>query len=74
MRYDDKEYYLRRAHEERERAAVCENNSVALVHLELAEQYQRKALSCDSVDMNSDNGRRYREREMRILQFPYLRN
>lgn len=39
----DREYFLRRAREERMRAAACEMNNVALAHLKLAEEYDRRA-------------------------------
>jgi hypothetical protein len=40
---DDRSYYAKRAREEREIAVVCENNSAAIVHLSLAEEYDRRA-------------------------------
>ncbi|WP_404337900.1 hypothetical protein AB2M62_03690 [Sphingomonas sp. MMS12-HWE2-04] len=40
----DRDYFLKRAKEERERAAVCEDNAAALVHLRLADEYDRQAV------------------------------
>ena len=39
---ENQTYFARRAREERERAAVCEDNSAALVHLQMAEEYDRR--------------------------------
>jgi len=38
-------YYTQRAREERQRAVICEDNSAALAHLRMAEEYDRRALS-----------------------------
>jgi hypothetical protein len=35
-------YFSRRAREERERAAICEDNSAALAHLQMAEEYDKR--------------------------------
>ena len=40
---DDSEYFIRRASEERRRAGVCEDNAVALAHLKMADEYERRA-------------------------------
>ena len=40
---DDRSYFLRRANEERARANSCEDNSVALAHLRMADEYERRA-------------------------------
>ena len=40
---DDRDYYIRRASEERRRAGVCEDNAVALAHLKMADEYERRA-------------------------------
>lgn len=45
----DRTYFARRAREERERAAPCEDNSVALAHLRLADEYDRLVKSCDET-------------------------
>lgn len=37
------EYYVRRAREERDKAANCAEASVALIHRQMAEQYERRA-------------------------------
>lgn len=37
--------YERRAREERQRAVVCEDNSAALAHFRMAEEYDRRALT-----------------------------
>ena len=36
-------YYAQRAREERQRAVTCEDNSAALAHLRMAEEYDRRA-------------------------------
>jgi hypothetical protein len=36
-------YYAQRAREERQRAVICEDNSAALAHLRMAEEYDRRA-------------------------------
>ena len=40
---NDQTYYARRAEQERERANVCEDNTAALVHFQLADEYARRA-------------------------------
>jgi hypothetical protein len=40
MRTDDASYYQKRAQQERERAAICEDNTVALAHLRMADEYE----------------------------------
>ncbi|MDG5487814.1 hypothetical protein NYR55_04160 [Sphingomonas sp. BGYR3] len=42
MRSDDKIYFLKRAKEERERAASCEDNCVALAHQKMADAYEKR--------------------------------
>jgi hypothetical protein len=43
MRCDDqKVYFTRRARQERERAGICKDNSVALIHLKMADEYDRR--------------------------------
>jgi hypothetical protein len=42
MSADDVTYYRKRAQEERERALVCEDNSVVLAHRRLADEYERR--------------------------------
>lgn len=39
---EERSYCTRRAREERQKAAICEDNSAALVHLKLAEEYERR--------------------------------
>ncbi len=41
-RLDDMRYFARRASQERERAIVCEDNVAAIVHLKMAEEYERR--------------------------------
>jgi hypothetical protein len=41
--HDDQTYYSRRAREERDRAAMCQDNAVALTHLKFADAYDKKA-------------------------------
>jgi hypothetical protein len=38
---DDGDYFARRAREERQRAALCEDNAAALVHLKMADEYDK---------------------------------
>jgi hypothetical protein len=40
---NDRAYFIRRSREERERATICDDISVALVHLAMAEEYDRRA-------------------------------
>lgn len=40
MRTDDASYYQKRAQQERKRAAICEDNTVALAHLRMADEYE----------------------------------
>lgn len=40
---DDRAYYAQRARQERERANACQDKAVALPHLKLAEEYERRA-------------------------------
>jgi hypothetical protein len=40
---DNRGYYTRRAREERQIAVQCEDNSAALVHLNMAEEYDKRA-------------------------------
>ena len=42
-RLDDMRYFAQRAHEERARAIICEDNVAAIVHLKMAEEYERRA-------------------------------
>jgi hypothetical protein len=39
---ENRAYFTRRAREERERAAICEDNSAALAHLQMAEEYDKR--------------------------------
>jgi hypothetical protein len=41
-RNDNHSYYTERARQERERANVCEDNSLALTHLRFAEAYEQR--------------------------------
>jgi hypothetical protein len=43
MTMDDIEYFARRAREERERAAGCDDSSARRAHQEMAERYRDKA-------------------------------
>jgi len=43
-RDSDTEYFERRAREERERAASCQDNSAAIAHLKMAEECERRAI------------------------------
>lgn len=38
-------YLMRRAREERRKGSTSENNAVALAHLNMAEEYERRALA-----------------------------
>lgn len=44
----DRAYYHRRAWEERQKASTCEDNAVALAHLQMAEQYDTRAAELSS--------------------------
>lgn len=44
----DGDYFARRAREERERAATCEDNAVAMVHRKMADAYDKRALGSAS--------------------------
>lgn len=41
---DHQSYYRRRAIQERQRAATCEDNAVAIIHLDLAEAYEQRVV------------------------------
>ena len=41
-RIDDRAYFLKRAREERDRAAGSQDNVAALVHLKLADEYAKR--------------------------------
>lgn len=45
MTSEDQSYYRKRAQEERERAAACEDSSVAMAHLKMADEYERRLLA-----------------------------
>ena len=49
----DREYFLNRAKEERERAATCEDDTVAMVHLKLAGEYEKRALASGTSYLTS---------------------
>ena len=40
---EDRDYFARRAREERELAATCEDNAVAMAHLQMADEYSKRA-------------------------------
>lgn len=40
---DDCAYFIRRAREEREYASTCEDNTAAVAHLKLADEYEKRA-------------------------------
>ncbi|MDB5677096.1 hypothetical protein [Sphingomonas bacterium] len=42
MQTDNLDYFRRRAHEERQIAATCEDNAVTAAHLKMAEEYQKR--------------------------------
>ena len=44
---DDQAYYTQRARQERARASICEDHSAALIHLQLADEYERRASAGD---------------------------
>ena len=48
MPFENRDYYRTRADEERERAANASSQSVAQIHLELAEQYETLAREAGS--------------------------
>jgi hypothetical protein len=44
----DRSYFMRRAKQERSQAPSCSDHSAALVHLRLAEEYERRAIEIAS--------------------------
>ena len=40
---EDRAYFIRRAREERAAACTCEDNSAAVAHLKMADEYERRA-------------------------------
>jgi hypothetical protein len=48
-------YYAQRAREERQRAVICEDNSAALAHLRMAEEYDRRAQNIGMAYPSSAN-------------------
>jgi len=48
-------YYAQRAREERQRAATCEDNSAALAHLRMAEEYDRRAQGIETAHPSATN-------------------
>ena len=48
MNASDQRYLEKRAREERERAAASEKDVAAMVHLKLAEEYERRAANVRS--------------------------
>jgi len=48
-------YYEQRAREEWQRAVVCEDNSAALAHLRMAEEYDRRALTIELARTSVSN-------------------
>lgn len=45
----DRAYFARRAREEREFASICEDNSAAVVHLKMADEYEKRASGLSSA-------------------------
>lgn len=41
-RNKDREYYRKRARDERQKATVCEDNAVALAHFRMADAYEER--------------------------------
>lgn len=47
MARNDVEYFAKRAHQERKRAACCDDSSARRVHQEMAERYTAKLIARD---------------------------
>lgn len=47
---DHQSYYRRRAIQERQQAATCEDNAVAIIHLDLAEAYEARLDGAEEID------------------------
>jgi len=52
---EDCTYFTERAEEERQRAAVCEDNAAALAHLRLADEYNRRAQEVAAMPRSATN-------------------
>lgn len=50
---NDSAYFRKRASEERERAATCEDNLVALTHLRMADEYERRSKAAKPLAQRS---------------------
>ncbi|SOB78912.1 hypothetical protein SAMN06297144_0278 [Sphingomonas guangdongensis] len=67
---EDAAYLLSRARQERARGNTCEDNAVALVHLQFAEEYERRARRFGAF---AEQPRSPGE-QARSLPFPIIRN
>ncbi|NLS28707.1 hypothetical protein S2M10_37180 [Sphingomonas sp. S2M10] len=54
MARNDSEYFARRAHQERERARLCDDSSARRVHQEMAERYTAKLTTRDPAVVLGD--------------------
>lgn len=50
-RLDDFDYLVARARQERAIASACEDDAVALVHLEMADEYERRAREMRNIPL-----------------------
>lgn len=54
---DDASYLRERARIERERASTCEDNVAALVHLKMADEYDKRAKATDMLHKGGDKAK-----------------
>lgn len=47
---EDRDYFAKRAAQERAIASTCEDNSAALAHFRLADEYERRAAEAQAGD------------------------
>lgn len=49
--HDDRAYFTARAQRERAIGSTCEDNALALVHLQMADEYERRAARVASIKL-----------------------
>jgi hypothetical protein len=59
---EDRDYFARRAAEERAIASTCEDNAAALAHFRLADEYERRAAEIDRTGQDISAEQRIGER------------
>jgi hypothetical protein len=55
---DDASYLRERARVERERASTCEDSVAALVHLRMADEYDKRAKAANTLSKDGDKAQR----------------